>query len=79
MCKTIFRTLYIGYHTFSLHNKPAVYTLAVKLCLGNGSHMAFNFAFHCLPPEWILKRPGQLLLTYSAFHLAAEHMPESTD
>jgi hypothetical protein len=78
MCKTIFSTLYIGYYTFSLH-KPAVYTLAVKLCHGNGSHMAFNFAFHCLSPEWIFKRPGQLLLTYSAFQLAAGHMPESTD
>jgi hypothetical protein len=78
MCKTFLSTLYIGYHTLSLH-KSAVHKLAGKLCLGNGSHMAFNFAFHSLSPEWILKRPGQLLLTYSAFQLAAEHMSESTD
>ena len=25
------------------------------------------------------QRPGQLLLTYSALHLAVEHMPEYTD
>jgi len=57
----ILSTLYIGYRIISLHNKPAVYTLAVKLCLGNGSHMTFNFAFHCLSPEWMLKE------TWSAF------------
>jgi hypothetical protein len=78
-CRTTFGTLYIWYHKFSLHNKPAVSMPAVKLWLWNGTHTAFNYAFHCLSLEWILKRPGQLLLTFSALQLAVEHMPVCTD
>jgi len=38
----------MGYHSLSLHKEPAVYKPAIGLCLWNGSHIALNYAFHCL-------------------------------
>jgi len=71
-------TFYIGYHTFSPHNKPAVYTQSVTLSLKWKPHRN-ELYFSLFMAGMDTQKPRQLLLTYSALQLAVEYMPECTD
>lgn len=65
-------------HTFSLHNKPAVYKLAVKLlCLKWKPHR--NESLSTFIVGMVTWKPGQILPTHSVLQLAVEHRPECSD
>jgi hypothetical protein len=58
----IFGTFYTGYQTLSPHNKPAVYTPAVKLSMKWEPH-GIQLCFPLFTTEMDSHRPSQLLLT----------------
>jgi len=41
-CEATFGPCYMSYHTFSLHNNPAAYKLAVELYPWKGSHITLH-------------------------------------
>ena len=63
-CEMTFDRFYVGYHTASLH-KTAVYLLALRLCLRNGSHITLNYAFHCFVMGTANLKPIQLSYKYN--------------
>jgi hypothetical protein len=77
-CEATFGPFYMSYHTFSLHNNPAAYRLAIELYLWNGSHFSLN-CFPLFIAGMDTKKPSQILPTHSALQLAVEHKPESND